>query len=356
METDVVKRLWIPKNEFFFKKVHFGIKRLTPFKNAKYNALDCLKQEAGQRDTECPICAFIESLWEKYNALKSKEEKKKLLEQINQIEAQYCYTNAIDIDDEAEEFSAIYFTPSRVMEIDKIAEKYGIQNIIWLYKKIEKNKKVSYSLVESFDKEVTADLVSRSEMLMERSYEDGGLVDLERAYGRQQTLKQYLELLGETGDSDDEEDVQEPPSHDEPPAKKSVPKKKEEKIEIEVEDSDISLEEIEEAPKKKAEPPKKKAEPPKKQETSDLDIDDLSLESLDDSDLDLEDVEEETVTISADEINEKKKDQPWILKIYQHCLANGDIEKKDAYIDQIRTIYAFAKKNNGITMPSKLFA
>lgn len=190
-------KLWIPNEEFFYARKHFNL-HMTPV--VKSGAKSCWCMNTSPQLTEkCPICDYIQTLWKEWREAAEKE-KQKIQAIINKLIDEKYWINAIDISDSEQKFIAVKFTASRIKEILTIIEKHPINTILWSYKKsVTKNKdnsdRVSYSLTEDTDHPKALELSENYDFLWGRSFEEGGPVDLEKAYGKQQTYEQLCDYL-----------------------------------------------------------------------------------------------------------------------------------------------------------------
>lgn len=200
-------KLWIPNEEFFYARKHFNL-HMVPV--VKSGAKSCWCMNTGPQLTEkCPICDYIKTLWKEWREAAEKE-KQKIQGIINKLVDEKYWINAIDISDGEQKFIAVKFTASRIKEILTIIEKHPINTIIWSYKKsVTKNKdnsdRVSYSLTEDADHPKALELSQNYDFLWGRSFEEGGPVDLEKAYGKQQTYEQLHDYLTKHRSEDDSE-------------------------------------------------------------------------------------------------------------------------------------------------------
>ncbi len=277
-------KLWIPNEEFFYARKHFNL-HLAP--SVKSGVKSCWCTNTSPQLTEkCDVCDDIQALWKQWREASDKD-KQKIQGIINKLVDEKYWINAIDISDGEQKFIAVKFTASRVREILTIIEKHPINTIIWSYKKsISKNKdnseRVSYSLTEDTDSPKANELAQNYEFLWGRSFEEGGPVDLEKAYGKQQTYEQlHNYLTKKSADDDAELDEDETMS---------------------LEDVSTSKPDHKLNASKAATPPKQQAAPPKE---DDLSLDNLSLDG--DDDLSLDNLSLEGEELSLDDIDTQPK-------------------------------------------------
>jgi len=278
-------KLWIPNEEFFYARKHFNL-HLAP--SVKSGVKSCWCTNTSPQLTEkCDVCDDIQALWKQWREASDKD-KQKIQGIINKLVDEKYWINAIDISDGEQKFIAVKFTASRVREILTIIEKHPINTIIWSYKKsISKNKdnseRVSYSLTEDTDSPKANELAQNYEFLWGRSFEEGGPVDLEKAYGKQQTYEQLHNYLTKknTDDEDAELDEDETMSLD-----------------------DVSTSKVDNKlnASKAATQPKQQVSP---QKEDDLSLDNLSLDG--DDDLSLDNLSLEGEELSLDDIDTQPK-------------------------------------------------
>lgn len=200
-------KLWIPNEEFFYARKHFNL-HLAP--SVKSGVKSCWCTNTSPQLTEkCDVCDDIQALWKQWREAGEKD-KQKIQGVINKLVDEKYWINAIDVSDSEQRFIAVKFTASRIKEILTIIEKHPINTIIWSYKKsITKNKdnseRVSYSLTEDADHPKALELSQNYDFLWGRSFEEGGPVDLEKAYGKQQTYEQLHDYLTKHRSEDDSE-------------------------------------------------------------------------------------------------------------------------------------------------------
>lgn len=200
-------KLWIPNEEFFYARKHFNL-HLAP--SVKSGVKSCWCTNTSPQLTEkCDVCDDIQALWKQWRDANEKD-KQKIQGIINKLVDEKYWINAIDVSDSEQRFIAVKFTASRIKEILTIIEKHPINTIIWSYKKsVTKNKdnsdRVSYSLTEDADHPKALELSQNYDFLWGRSFEEGGPVDLEKAYGKQQTYEQLHDYLTKHRTEDESE-------------------------------------------------------------------------------------------------------------------------------------------------------
>lgn len=342
LAVGVPRKIWLPSDQLLYKRVHYNIRRCTSFKHAKYDALDCFNQKAEEDGKGCPICEERQQMWAEWRKAKKDGDKAlmaKLLKPINEIFCEYQWGNCIDLDDENQEFQGVCFTKGVFPDLERVQSKYGINNVIFIFKKGKNGEKISYSLTEITDLATTVQkMQGKLDELMARSYDDGGPIDLEKTLERQYTKDEYMDLLtnGEESDERDHDPKETAPSS----SKKEAPKNK---STIEIDESDsITLDDLEAGNTTKDKP--KEPDKPKEESLDSLDLDGLDLEPLTEP--------EKFVKVSAKEINEKRNDKAWVEKIYNFLLQEKVIQAKEQYRDKLMEVFNFAKKGD-IEMPEK---
>jgi hypothetical protein len=370
--------LWIPKNALYYVKKHFNIHSVPVAKHCRIKAVTCINTDPDAAKRKCPICDYIQELWETWRKETDKKEKKKIQTTINSLSAEYIYVNAIDINDADLKFVALRLTKGLLENFVMATQDTPVENIIWQYKKMDKNGKIEYTFLESPNDPKAIELCKDYETLAARDFNDGGLVDLEAALAYDTTEKKYLELLTGEEQEDDDSDEEEAPKK---PAATKAKAAAKPKVEIEDDDS-LSLDDIdmdeEEKPKAKA------AEKPKaavKEEEDDLELsDDLGLDeeetkpetnkkadakpstkkaeaevSLDDDDLSLDDLDIEdldsedsstTIEVDAAFLNENKSNRAYVDQIIEALVKQKKLKKTDNYVENLKAAYAVMKKNN----------
>lgn len=367
--------LWIPKNAMFYVKKHFNIHSVPEAKNCRIKAVTCINTDPDTPKRKCPICDHIQAMWEMWRKESDKKEKKKIQGQINSLSAEYVYINAIDVNDADLPFVALRLTKGLLENFVMATQDTPVENIIWQYKKMDKNGKTEYTFLESPNDPKAIELCKDYDTLAAREFADGGPIDLEAALSYDTTEKKYLELLsGE--ESDDSDDDDEKPTTQKKSAAAAKPK-------VVVDDDDsLSLDDVEDD-----KPVTKKAEPPKtapkttqkKDDSDDLELsDDLGLDdvetkpktdkkaapaaakpkdddiSLDDTDislddLDLDDLDEKTSTklsVDSNSLNENKKNIDYVNQVIAVLVADKKMTKTGDYATDLKAAYAVLKKNN----------
>lgn len=368
--------LWIPKNSMFYVKKHFNIHSVPEAKNCRIKAVTCINTDPDSPKRKCPICDHIQNLWEIHRKETDKKEKSKIQAQINSLKAEYVYINAIDVNDADLPFVALRLTKSLLENFVLATQDTDVENIIWQYKKMDKNGKTEYTFLESPNDPKAIELCKEYDTLANRPFANGGPVDLEAALSYDTTEKKYLELLsGETSDdSDDGED-------EKPTTQKKTTAATKPKVVVDDDDS-LSLDDVEDEKPvtKKAEPAKTTPKAaPKKEESDDLELsDDLGLDdvetkpqtdkkaataaakpkdddiSLDDTDislddLDLDDLDEKTpskVPVDANSLNENKKNIAYVNQVITVLVSDKKMTKTGDYATDLKAAYAVLKKNN----------
>lgn len=345
------KKIWLPMDDVFYKRTHFDIKTRSKWRNSSKNILECLNQTPGEKGAGCPICEEIEELWKTWRDTNDKEEKKKITARINNIVSEEFWYNGIDLDNPTE-FVVIRFTPAMFREIEKIADKYGIQNVTWIYKYTKDSNR--YTLIENTDNKARIDEMRLTlDEMVGRDYENGGQCDLEKALFHPISKERMLEILNGNGSDDEEEHVEDYKPKAKVEKKKDESKPKAKMVEETSSLEELSLEDVESSTKKDESKPKDKLDEQLTLEDEKLgseDIGDLGLE-----DLDLED-KPKLIKITFDTISEKvaKKDAAYLKKLAAHLVEEKKIEKKDAINDQIREVAAYVKKSGGIEVPENV--
>lgn len=349
LKDGLSKKIWLPIEDVVYKRTHFDIKSRTKFKNSSKLVMECVNQNPGEKGAGCPICEEIDTLWAQWRGTQDKEEKQKITTKINAIVSEEFWFNGIDLDNPSE-FIAIRFTPAMFREIDKIADKYGLPNVTWIYKYSKDSNR--YTLIENTDnKAKIEEMKGILDDLLNRDYESGGPCDIEKALIHPISRERMLEILNGDG-SENEEHIE-----DEKPAKSSLlDKKKTKESTAKVSEETTSLDDLsldEPAPKKESKPKDKLDEQ--------LSLDDDSIGSEDIGDLGLDDLDLDEkpvmVKITYEVIAEKvsKKDATYLKKLGAYLVEEKKIEKKDSINEQIREIAAYVKKSGSIEVPeSKL--
>lgn len=337
-------KLWIPNEEFFYARKHFNL-HLAP--SVKSGVKSCWCTNTSPQLTEkCDVCDDIQALWKQWREASDKD-KQKIQGIINKLVDEKYWINAIDISDGEQKFIAVKFTASRVREILTIIEKHPINTIIWSYKKsISKNKdnseRVSYSLTEDTDSPKANELAQNYEFLWGRSFEEGGPVDLEKAYGKQQTYEQlHNYLTKKTVDNDDAElDEDETMSLEDVSTQKS--------------ESKLNS-------SKPATPQKQQATTPKE---DDLSLDNLSLDneslslddlSLDGDELSLDDVAPKVkmVVMPKDFIAKNLKNRTLLSQIVEYFNDNNIVKSENDLSKDVNAINKHIKTND-VEVPESL--
>ena len=367
--------LWIPKNAMFYVKKHFNIHSVPEAKNCRIKAVTCINTDPDTPKRKCPICDHIQAMWEMWRKESDKKEKKKIQGQINSLSAEYVYINAIDVNDADLPFVALRLTKGLLENFVMATQDTPVENIIWQYKKMDKNGKTEYTFLESPNDPKAIELCKDYDTLAAREFADGGPIDLEAALSYDTTEKKYLELLsGEESDDSDDDD-------EKPTAQKKSTAAAKPKVVVDDDDS-LSLDDVEDDKPvtKKAEPAKTTPKAaPKKEESDDLELsddlglddvetkpktdkkaapaaakpkdDDISLDdtdiSLDDLDLDDLDAKEATkISVDANSLNENKKNIAYVNQVITVLVSDKKMTKTGDYATDLKAAYAVLKKNN----------
>lgn len=367
--------LWIPKNAMFYVKKHFNIHSVPEAKNCRIKAVTCINTDPDTPKRKCPICDHIQALWESWRKESDKKEKKKIQGQINSLSAEYVYINAIDVNDADLPFVALRLTKGLLENFVMATQDTPIENIIWQYKKMDKNGKTEYTFLESPNDPKAIELCKDYDTLAAREFADGGPIDLEAALSYDTTEKKYLELLsGEESDESDDDDenpttqkkgaaaakpkvvVDDDDSlslddieDDKPVTKKTEPpktapkttQKKDDSDDLELSD-DLGLDDVETKPKTD----KKAAPAAAKPKDDDISLDDTDI-SLDDLDLDDLDAKEATkISVDANSLNENKKNIAYVNQVITVLVSDKKMTKTGDYATDLKAAYAVLKKNN----------
>lgn len=334
----VSRKIWIPEEGFLYHRVHFGIKTFTKYSNSKYDVMECTNQNFGEDGKGCPICKEVQELWAQWKKADTKEAKKAVTDKINRMTGEYFFFNAIDLESENKQFVSVQFTKSKKDDLIRIGEIYGIDNVIWLYKKKVtgegKVKKIEYTLTELTEQdEMIAKYKTKLDEWKSREYEKGGPVDLERAYLRNiRTPEQMLEVLNGGGDDDksDESDL----NYDASKKSQASTQKKEEKPKVDIDESvSLSLDDINDPLDSK-------------KSTETTSVDSLDLDSnlgLDDLSLDSLESPKKKIKVSAQMVNEKRADKVFIEKVVDFLVNSGKMKRLDDYVTNLKTAYAVLK-------------
>lgn len=341
LPEDKWKKIIIPEDAQLYHRIHFKVKSRTPYKNAKYDVIDCFNQEPGQEGKGCPICDFIQELWGEWriaNKKKDVDRKKELQNNINSILCEEYWLNAIDIEDEEFMFQAVRFTGPKYGEYDKIRSTRGAGGFILRYKK-EKGPPVKYTLVEDELNSVAEKLVKSLDSLKSRPYEMGGPVDLDRIARNYKSLEAYKAILEGGDDAEEGEESSEPSTTSKPAVK--------EKIVIDESEASISLDDVGMDLEAKPKPEVKKEEVKKETKVEDsLDLESLDL-GIDADDISLDDepkfFEIDAVSFKAKWDAEKAKAEPWITHIYKFLNAEKKLPELADLPSRVKGIYGFLK-------------
>lgn len=377
--------LWIPQDSVFYVKKHFNIKTTPVAKNSKLRAITCINSNPDKPVRKCTLCDYIKSLWDARSNTSDKKEKAQLLGQINNLKTEYIYVNAIDVNDADLNFVAFRMTKGLFENFVLATNDTPVENIIWQFKKMDKNGKIEYTFLESPNDPKAIELAKDFPMLNNRSFAEGGPIDLVTALTYETTEAEYLSILAGEDVDDEEEEVM--------PTKPSKSVKADKKEVVVEEDASISLEDLEmedlevddvsatkplppqakvvsppvieddvlvltddfeldEEPAKKDEPAKKaapsakaKAEAKKEEESlENIDLDNLSL----DDDLTLEDDDKPVGKIMADAefLNAHKKDTGYVDQIVEALVAQKKMKKTASFVENLKTAYAVMKRGN----------
>jgi len=339
--ADAVK-IWIPEGKVHYQVLHYNVKLLFP--KCSWAGIECFKYEYNTKIKGCPVCAKIEELWAQWREVANKTDpnskilKQQLQMKISQVRSEYFWMNIIPLNDPDRKFYANRFTPACKDEIDAIDEKYGIGHVTWDYK-MKKEGKTSYILhaLTEGQKEILSELNENLNKYKERPYEMGGLCNLESVSQKFTSLEAYLSILN--GENTSETGVQ--------PVSETL--KTQEVQKPKIEEESISLDNLESTPVEK------KKEEPKKEEPKKIDkIDDLELD-LDNLKLEPIDIPEKIIEIEPKEINDKRNDKTFILKLFNFLLNKKFVEPKKEYKDQVVACFMYAKKEGKLKISEKEF-
>lgn len=347
---NVTKKLWIPKFEFEYIRKHFGVKDRTPFKYSKFNFIPCFNQTLGDDGAGCPICKVVTDTWALWRAEKDKVKQKELTSIINQLKGEYYALNVIDIDDPDLKFQAISFTQPMFRELSQYEDSgKDISEVLWYFKKTKTKENTRYGLtaVDSAT-DVIKKLTTQLDDLMSRSYDDGGPIDLTKAFNRQYTMKEYMEILepGENhGDERVNEDLSKESKLKDKPKDKLKETKKKDEPNVELAEEQISLDDLDSSGSTKEKTPDKE-----KIEEENLSLDDLSTESLDDLES-LDSLEEvKLMTIDCKMVNERRNDKPFMDHLIKFFSKDLSLEGKPLK-EMLMTIYGHVKKAGTLEVP-----
>jgi hypothetical protein len=365
-EVGVRYKLWIPSEDFLYKRVHYELKTRTPFKHAKFDTLDCMNQEYGEKGSGCPICACIEPMWDTWKEAKTDKEKKQIQGLINQICAEYFYFNAINLSDPDKKFILVKFTKAKMTELltkvddrnkeeDKPRE-YTVSDIIWRYKKSEKGegkmKKTEYELIDDLAVEETEKLRKQLKAFEAREYDDGGRIDLDQMDTRRaRTEKEFLEILGEfsgssgsgsTGSSSDSE--------------KDLSDVEEESEQLNIDDIADDTDK-DKAGKKKDAVVASKTKTAKEEvlETEELSLGDL--EEKQDEPLELTDDEPKMIQVTSAIFQEKykAKETDYCVSVYRYLLDQKLVKSVTGFKEMAQAAFTYIKSKTSIDVPEKAF-
>jgi len=348
MEIGKQYKLWIPELVVCYHRMHFNVKKFFP--NAKFDVIDCSNQHPNERGKGCPICVPVEKLWNVWKIVKSRkdsdskanqEQLKDIQAKINLIVSEEIYVNAIQIDDEQEQFYAVRFTRVQGLKIEQIVETArkrekkpisGIQDLVWFYTKtMSDKKKVDYSLmnVDSPELEKQAkSLYSRLSDLRARDYESGGEVDLEDCVIRKRTPAQIKALL-EGGEIEEDVDSNTSHKHDDPT--------------VIIDDSEnLSLDELDGKSEIQSE------------KTEDIGMDDLELDSVES--LELEPELPTMKKITPDILKSNTKNKEFVDAINAFFLKSKLIADSGKLNSNIQLIFNLLKEKKEIEVPEVEFS
>ena len=338
---NVSKKIWIPKFEFEYIRKHYGIKDRTPFKYSKFNFMPCFNQTLGEDGAGCPICNIVKDTWALWRKCKDKVEQKEYLDIINQLKGEYYALQVIDIDDPDLKFQAISFTQLMFRELEQYEDsEKEVGDAIWYFKKGKAGTTTRYSLTAV---DTATDIVKKMkdqyDSLLMRSYDDGGPIDLTKAFNRKFTMKEYMDILEPGGEEKSEEMMN--LSKEE----KNKPKKDKESSKIELAEEQISLDDLNAIEGIKKEEQKETI--PDEQ----LSLDDISIDSLDS--LSLDSLEEpKLISVDAKMVNDKRNDKPFIEHLIKFFLPNKQLELEGKqYKDAIKIIYRHVKSLIKVDVP-----
>lgn len=207
------KKIWIPSLQFLYHRTHFNVKMFFP--KSRFTVLDCSNQNLGQNGKGCPICELKESFWAEWKKA-DKDQKKNIQEKINKIVSEEIWFNCIDIEDPDKMFQAVRFTMPKgkdLLNSVEASESKDISNIIWYYKKLQKDEKIEYSIQDIDSPELVKlahELKESLPMFMSRDYAHGGPVDLESSIIRVRTAQSIKDVISgnDSSSHEDEEDVE----------------------------------------------------------------------------------------------------------------------------------------------------
>lgn len=341
LELDVTKKIWIPFEDFCYKRVHYAVKQHTQFKHAKYNIIDCYNNKIDENGRGCPICDVIEKLWGDWREAKTKEDKEVVIKKINALRAEYYYMNVVDLSDPEQKFFVATFTKSKMAELEKFSDRAEISSVIWHYKKTKTGETTKYVLIEVDAEETITKLKKNLEVLSNREYDNGGPCELEKALIRKTSKEEYMKMLDPDDEGGESETLEEDLSENKQP-KLGKKDKKEEKPKTEIlEDENLSLEDLDEKPKDK--------KPDLKPDTKKTSLEDESL-SLDDiglDDLKLEDEplkEKKKLKIEPAMVKEKINDKSFISALSAFLVKNKKMEVKGTYKETAIETFGVVKK------------
>ena len=324
--------LWIPRDSFFFLKKHFNLD-MVPACDTKMKAITCINNDQEAKAQKCVICEYIDTLWAKWRDTKKATDKKKITDEINRLSAQFVYVNAIDMNDPNKEFIALRLTTSLLETIAIATENTPIENIIWQYKKTEKNKRISYIMLEDTDNPKVDTMISQYDVLASREFADGGLNDLEEAFTYPTTEAKYHKLLTGEELADDEAT----PEDDNPADIQST---------VELEDDDADGDGLSDVDNLDLDDDTDDDTTT----TTETASDDDDLDNLDLDELDLEDDVPEVKMIEVDckmlNAKQKAKDTELVNKVFVALIQLGHIEDAKDYSKNLKSAYAYLKKND----------
>jgi hypothetical protein len=315
--------MWIPELKICYRRSHFNFNKIPGIKTNR-KACGCPNTEVGEKSDKCRICNYIDKLWEKWRNTSDAKQKKKIQNKINSLIDERFYLNAIDLDDEDKKFQAIRLTQAKLEELMTVAEDHDIANIVWLYKKVVKKvrgglEQTRYTLTELIDDPDALALKEQLDELKDRSYDEGGLVDLEKSYGFNMSVEEFDRMLTTNNKQSNHDD---------------------DKVD---EDVDMLGDSDEE----------ENNEESVEEDDDNMSLDDLDDDSLDDLDDDDDDNKVTMKPITAKFVNENRKKIDMMNVIIEYFAEKELIKTTDEYKKDLKTLYAYVKKHK-VEIPENL--
>lgn len=193
--------LWIPEDKFVFVRTHYKLKSCKATPNAKWNGISCILNDPAKKDHKCLVCDYINSLWDKQRNITGSDEKKikaakeEIINEIKRIDTRYVYVNAIDMDDPSHTMVVLRLTVPMLISVIPTLKDSPIESIRWHFKRKNSSNKIDYDFFENINDPRALELAKNKDVLLDRTYEQGGrnnIVGAKWFYGNQE---QYDAIL-----------------------------------------------------------------------------------------------------------------------------------------------------------------